>query len=339
MIGGSYGRNTFARGLLAAMVLSAVACGGAAGRATPTLSAGPSLPALPDPALALPDGARWILVADLKRAFADPALGRLLDVLLPERRLTEWSSRYGVDPRSVHRVAIGAYPGGPLLVARGGFNAAQAVAKTAVAMELTETISEPPRARVVGLIGAERYLVAAVAEDGVVLGESAPEGWTSLLRYLDGKSPEPPSGLARAAHYHEASVQGAPFTLYMVEPLALPLDTPIGLMLAGQQQLSVTLTSAEPERIALWVVLSGEFPETIEENLRTFVGSLALEPLGAALGIGESLTSLRIDRQTDRVLIRVSLPTDRVVRGLETLFGADIWHLLEPEQPSAVHPN
>lgn len=317
---------------VAFLIAWAAACGGASPPPTAAVdSTAATLPELPEPALALPEGARWILLVEPKQVFGNPGLRRLIDVLMPERRLAAWSSRYAIDPSTVERVAVGSYTGGQLLVARGGLDAEPVLKAAAAEMDATETISDPPRPRVVGLIGTDRYSLAAVGQDGLVLGEGAPESWSVLMRFLDGHSTDMPApSVTRSVHREPAEAEHSSLVLHILEPLGLPLETPIGLVFAGQQQLSATLTSTDPARLELWIALSGEFPDTIEANLQTLARSIALEPLGTALGIADALPTLRIERQQNIVTVRATLTTDRVIRGLDALFGADLWRLMEP---------
>lgn len=274
------------------------------------------------------------MVAEPRRAFADPNFGRLLAVLFPERRLDSWKERYAIDLRRVGKLAVGAYDDGSLLVARGGFDADRVVRAAVEAMDLTETVATTPHERAVGLIGGQRYLLASVPHDGLVLGEDAPESWGRLLRYLDGDpSAVVTPALAGARLRDLAEAQAAPLALHVLAPLDLPADTGVGVILAGTEQIALTLTPDGDSRVSLWLSLHGTFPSTIEDNLRRLAESLATEPLGAALGIGEAIPSLRIrvhdNQQT--VTADLTLTTARVVRGLELLFGADLWRLLEPE--------
>jgi hypothetical protein len=197
-------------------------------------------------------------------------------------------------------------------------------------MEVDETTTDQPRPLTIGLIGSDRYLFAAVEAEDLVMGVGAPESWNVLFRYLDGESPTPPeASLAHATQRRAAAAQEAPLTLYLLAPLGLPTDASVGQVLAGQQQLAATLTSVDPAQVEVWVALSGEFPDTIEDNLRALFRAVAAEPLGAALGLAAGLNSLRVEAVEGVVTIRVSLPTDRVVLGLETLFGVELWKLME----------
>jgi hypothetical protein len=176
----------------------------------------------------------------------------------------------------------------------------------------------------------------------LVLGEGAPESWGRLLRYLDGDSSAVVTpGLAGARLRDLAEAQAAPLALHVLAPPDLPTDTGVGVILAGTEQMALTLTPDGDSRVSLWLSLHGRFPSTIEDNLRSLAASLADEPLGAALGIAEAIPSLRVtlgeDQQT--VTAELKLSTSRVVRGLELLFGADLWRLLEPGNEPAQDAN
>lgn len=327
--GVSLGLITIAIGLGSATA----GCGSSSSQVTPQ-SASPQLPELGDPAAALPDGAQWVVVAEPRRAFADPNFGRLLAVLLPERRLDSWKERYAIDLRRVDKLAVGAYEDGSLLVARGGFDAGEVVRAAVEAMDLTETVATTPHERAAGLIGGRRYLLASAAQDGLVLGEGAPESWGRLLRYLDGDpSAVVTPGLAGAPLRELAEAQAAPLALHVLAPLDLPGDAGVGVILAGTEQIALTLAPDGDSRVSLWLSLHGRFPTTIEDNLRRLAESLAQEPLGAALGIGEAIPSLRVSLHDNQqtVTAELSLTTARLARGLELLFGADLWRLIEPE--------
>jgi len=313
--------------------MAASGCGSSSSQVAPQ-GASRQLPDLGDPAAALPDGAQWIVVAEPRRAFADPNFGRLLAVLFPERRLDGWKQRYAIDLRQVSKLAVGAYGDGSLLVARGGFDATKVVRAAVEAMDLTETVATTPHHRAVGLIGGQRYLVASAAHDGLVLGEGAPESWGRLLRYLGGDpSAVVTPSLAGAPLRDLAEAQAAPLALHVLAPLDLPADTGVGVILAETEQMALTLTPDGDSQVSLWLSLRGRFPSTIEDNLRSLAESLADEPLGAALGIGEAIPSLRVSLHDDQqtVTAELTLTTSRLVRGLELLFGADLWRLLEPE--------
>lgn len=317
--------------ILGVSLQSVLGCGGAARtRARVDAVTSHGRPELPPPALALPTGAHWLLIAEPRRVLSNPALRRIFDTLLPERRVAAWSERYALDPTQVEELAVGGYRDGQLMVARGGVHPRAVVDAAARAMEVNETTTDRPRPLAVGLIGPSRYLVAAVGEDSLVVAEGSPRSWNVLFDYLDGDSTAPlASALEHASHRQAASSRQAPLTLHMLAPLALPMDTPIGMVLAGQEQLAATLTSTEPAHVDLWIALSGEFPTTIEENLRAFVRALATEPLGAALGLAAAVDSLSVNRRGRVVTIQATLPTDRLVIGLETLFGVDLRKLLE----------
>jgi len=307
------------------------ACGGGPRAPAPVgVPASPAPPALPSPALALPTGAQWLLFAEPQRVLTNPALRRIFDTLMPERRLTAWSERFAIDPTKVQDVAVGGYADGQLLVAHGGLDAPRIVGAADVAMDLNETTTDRPRPLTIGLIGSSRYMVAAVADDSLVVGEGAPTAWNAMFAYLNGDTAAPPeAALAHATHRSAAEDQQPSLTFHMLAPLELPLDTPIGVVLAGERQLSATMTSTDPARVDIWVALSGEFPDTIEDNLRSLVAALAAEPLGAALGLAGAMQSLRVERTAGTVTLHASLPTNRVVLGLETLFGADLWKLID----------
>lgn len=283
---------------------------------------------LPRPALAIPKGARWLVLAEPRRLLETPALRRVFDVLMPPERLAKWSERYVIDPTTVDAAALAGYPSGELLVAHGEFDAANVVRASTDAMDATETASEEPRPLGIGLIGEGRYLLAGEG-DSLVVGHGAPEGWTALFRYLDGATDDPGSALSDAIHRDLAATQQAPLVFHMLEPLGLPLETPIGLVLAGEQQVSVTLSSSDPDQLSVWVALSGEFPDTIEDNLRAFIGALAHEPLGEALGLAAAFETLRVQRADGLVTLYAVLPTERVVRGLRTLFAVDLRDLFQ----------
>lgn len=319
--------------LPALLLVCLAACGGSTAEGPPASSHSVALPTLAAPALALPEGARWLLLTEPSRVLASPALRRAFDVLVPERRRLAWAKRFALDPTNVAQLSVAEYADGVLLVARGALNAPQVVTATEAAMDAVETSSQPPRPRVVGLIGSDRYLLAAAAEDTLVLGQGAPNNWHGLMRFLDGVSPTPPGSPAlHQARLHQATeAEDAPFVLHLLQPLALPLDTAVGVVLAGQQQLSLALSSTDPASIDVWLAMSGEFPETIEDNLRALAASLAAEPLGAALGLTAALSTLRIERDAGVIVLRLQLPTERVIQGLETLFGAELWHLLQAD--------
>jgi hypothetical protein len=138
-----------------------------------------------------------------------------------------------------------------------------------------------------------------------------------------------PAAIRRAAFAAVPEAQAAPLTLHLLAPLALPMDSPLGVVFAQQQQLTACLSSNDPARLDFWIALRGAFPDTVEANLHALVAALAEQPLGAALGLGTIGDTLRVHAEADTVTIQGAVATDRVVLGLQTLFGVQLWELLD----------
>jgi hypothetical protein len=117
--------------------------------------------------------------------------------------------------------------------------------------------------------------------------------------------------------------------LYVPEPLELPPELGLSVLLARQRALAAVATPAGPSRAAVGVQLIGEFPATAEENFETLVTSIASQDLGAALGMREALPTLSVQVGQNSVLVGLELHAETLALGLRTLFGGEIAELLQ----------
>lgn len=136
------------------------------------------------------------------------------------------------------------------------------------------------------------------------------------------------------------------FRWFELAPIRLPLDSPLGLVLAQEEHLEVCLSipeaishaapnsiEASPDeppnehgrapKLVVNAVLMGEFPETAPLNLRAFILQVHASPIGQMLLPEVELNSLTIEaRDTgNRLEIHLELPVNTLAAGARRAFG------------------
>jgi hypothetical protein len=74
--------------------------------------------------------------------------------------------------------------------------------------------------------------------------------------------------------------------------------------------------------------IRGEFPDSADDNFRHLVESMSRDGLGAALGIGGSIETLRIQVDGDRAQLSMDIDASALARGLAIVVGGDLWELV-----------
>ena len=191
-----------------------------------------------------------------------------------------------------------------------------------------ESSVDEPIVRRAGFLGASRAEVMALSERTVVYVEGTPQLAAAVLtaaREHESERESALSGLSFDAHAE------APFVIYGPQPLDMPADTGIGLLLSRERTMVVSLT---PEEDVLRVVAEfrGEFPPDAHDNFRALAASIAESDLGAALGARDALPSLRVQADEELVVLRAAVDPSALAAGLRALFVAEIAELIDGVQ-------
>ncbi len=272
----------------------------------------------------VPGSPDLIVVARPAELLETPATRAIVDVIVDEPGRQNLYDRSGVDVTAVSELVYVDYgdrrslrlarmPSGPAIV-------------VANARDLQiQTSTDGVITRRSGHDGIRHRELVAV--DGVVM--MGHEVGTQIATVLDGvreaRLPPPPEGDWAALR---ARFVDAPLVFFAPDPLGLPPEG-IGLLLARERALAVAVRPRDETSIEVVVAMRGEMPDGIEENLRTWITSMAGADLGRALGLGEALHSLEVDRIPEGVELRLDWPVVPLVRGLRLLFHDDIRAIVE----------
>ncbi len=278
----------------------------------------------------MPTGATLVAVVQPARLFAVAPTARVVGAIFPDPQLDRFSVRTGVDPRSLLELVIALHPDGRVVIARGPIDAPFAVREAGARMAPVESSVDEPIVRRAGFLGASRAEVIALSEDTVVYVEGTPQLAAAVL----GAARQPES--ERASALEGLSFEGhveAPLVIYGPRPLAMPTDSGIGLLLARESTMAVSL---RPERDALRVLADfrGEFPPDAQENFRALAESIAESDLGAALGARDALPSLRVQADEELVTLSATVDPSTLAAGLRALFVAEIEELIDGAEPA-----
>jgi len=233
--------------------------------------------------------------------------------------------RTAIDLLSIQETALSFYDDETLLLARGPYAAEEVVTVVGMHMRvLLQEDSEPTR--ISGTYDG-RTLVHAAAIGPREIALSRGEGSTlsRLLQLIHGRENRAPDRLNVAdirlalnglTHTHLRILVGS--------PPRLPLDSPLGLLLANQRALAIAIGDEGPSHLGIELAFVGEFPEGAEANFRHWIGAMATDDLGRVMGLDTSLASLDIVASPDRIIVSFALPSEQVVRGVRILFDAEI---------------
>lgn len=326
-------RTPFARCLRACAgllsLLLAVGCGG-------------PQPAAPRPAprplgeltTLLPADSTVVVVARPAELLANGATERVVRALFPFDQLDRFAQRSGVDPRSLDELVIAEHPAGRVVLARGPYDAPFAVREAGERMAPLESSTEQPRVRRVGFLGNRRVDLTALSPHAVLWIEGAPQLAAEVLAAADRAESERRHALAiSSAAALRRAAGDAPFALYALAPLGLPLDTGIGMLLARERALSAWARPSDGGALQIAVELHGEFPDGAGENFRALARSIGDTDLGAALGVPDAIPTLRIEAEPRRVRASAELDPGVLAVGLRTLLYAEMRELLGEGAP------
>lgn len=322
--------------VLAAWVLGVwAACGG-----SPTRSDLPSSRIVFEGALTdlLPEDPKLVVMARPRELFGDPTSRLVIDAIIPDDRFENYRQHTGIDPRELDELVWAELDEGSLCVIRGPFNAPLAVAEMGRQMLPLESSSEEPFLRRGGHYAGARRDLMSLSNETLVAVTGAPPLSRELLeriasdqRDLDARrDPSNPAIASGSGFNGWRGDRDAPFIVVVPGPLGLPADSGVGLLLARERTLTVSVTPDGAGAVLLQIDLEGEFPPGADRNFRALAESLAATDLGAALGMRDALSSLSIAADDAHVSLRAMLPARVLAAGLRVLFQAEITELLEP---------
>lgn len=279
----------------------------------------------------VPEGSTLLLLTEPSALFDAPASRRVIDAIVPAERLDRFSARTGVDPRTLTELVYAVHPDGQVVLARGPVDAAFAVREAGERMAPVESSVDEPFVRRVGFLGSQRVDLAAIAPNTIAWVAGTPQLAAGVLAAADLDEDERDHAFRGHTAELRRELSPAPFAVFAPEPLDLPRDTGVGMLMAREEALAATARPHETGDGALSVraELRGEFPPGAHENFRALARSIAESDLGAAIGARDALPSLRVEAEDDRVAMSAELPADVLAAGLRMLLVAEIDELLE----------
>ena len=296
-----------------------VACGAAA--PTPQPSTEAALNPIPDElTMLIPGRPDWVVRMMPTELLAQPAFEMLLAPVLTESWRDRFQLRTNVRPEQIQDLVYAGYgERGFVVIARAPASAPEVARATGMRMTPVEVSSDEPLVRRIGHLGPNRREVAALGSDVLLYaGGEVGRETAQIMEWVRS---------SEQAMLHRRLYTDAPVQLLRDIPLGIPTETPIGLVLADQQTLHVSV-SAQGSVLNLSADLGGSFPTTVADNLRSWLASIARSDLGRAFGINTAVETLEITSRESNVQISLSIDAAAVAHGVELVFAEDWRELL-----------
>ncbi|MCA9600716.1 MAG: hypothetical protein R3A78_06730 [Polyangiales bacterium] len=278
-----------------------------------------------DALCALPTGATTVARLEPDAVMADPGLRALLDVVVPRRRESLVRARFGFALGEAKEIVWASYDGGELLLVTLDGAAADAVRAGAAHMDV-ERSSDAPVTRRGGFSGKVPRELVAIREHTLVVGSGDLTPLYDLLRTEFELREGAESTACMGAIPEDLPARGAgsvaPFTVWWPEPLALPEDAPIALLLAEERSMRVTLRPAGEQAI-VHVTLRGAFPRTAPDNFRALVAAVASSSFARLFGLERLPETLEVQSAPGGIELEARVLSDKVADGLRTAFTAE----------------
>ncbi len=312
------------------LIAASLACGGP--RPRPTLVEPPPL----RPLEVAPAGATRVLM--LRPAeLMDSSLAPSVQAVLTPSALDRIDLYFGLRPSDVVQCVYATYGEHDWLLVRTHQSLTDTARAIASRMNTIEFESDAPIYRRAGWIGTERREVALLGEHLLAYGEPSP-AFSRLVARAQESSDQPSladqlaplQATASATEATEASVEGPPFRLYELTPLPFPLESPLGLLLTGQQALRLDLQPVD-SLVRVSIKLFGEFPSGIQENFRRLAEVLSESDVGRLAGLPEVLPSLESHRTDGEVALSLSWTSESFRRAVSRLLAPDLRALMAPD--------
>lgn len=301
-------------------------CVGGCGGSAPSVNTG-TLDRVPERVEQLmPEGASLLVSLHPRRMRQDPALREMVESISGPGFLASIEARTGVDLLDLERLALGVYGDDTLVIGRSPHAAADIVTVLGMRMNGVLSSSDSPPRRV-GFMHGQLWHAAALNDRTFAVaigdGEMLPE---LFARVRAGRWEEGSRGATQVDDVQRAVERHArgPVEFVLPEPLQLPENSPIGLVLAQERAMSLSLRAEEASHMVVEMGIIGEFPEHAERNLRQWVSSMAETELGTLLGLQLGIDSLRVQVAAGDAWVQIRLPAQALSRGLRVLFGAEL---------------
>lgn len=192
----------------------------------------------------VPADAREVFALRPPELLASESTRPLIDAIAPPEWRRSLGDRTGVYAEDVSELLLARWEDGAWWALVRVPRATDVVRAATARMAPVEVESEAPFVRRIGYLAEERYELVALSPELLLVARGRPEGVIALLRALQHpRATAEPRPLLRS--------DGAAW-LALPQPLGLPLDTPVGLLLAQQTGLRVEArpTSASPSTSA-----------------------------------------------------------------------------------------
>lgn len=275
----------------------------------------------------IPTDAREVLVLQPRALLGSPAIAPLVEVVAPRTWRRALGDRTGVFAEDIEELVVCRWDTGEWWALARVPRAPDVVRAAVPRMVPVEVSADEPFVRRVGYLADERYELVALGPELLLVAQGRGAVVARLLQALQQPvSEHSMPSWARNLH--------APLALALPHPLALPLDTSVGLLLAQQRSLRVDVEPRE-QALRVTVRLEAELPDGAEANFRVLLEALAASELGRALGLSEALPTLEIQRREAGVDVRAIFDPSTLARGIHLLFRAEIADIVrDPASPA-----
>lgn len=275
----------------------------------------------------VPAESRLVVYARPTVLMEHPATERVVRAVFDDEQMARYQARTGVDPRTLDTLVIAVVEEGTIILARGMRDADFAVREAGERMAPMEASVDEPFVRRAGFIGARRADMAALDPHTIAWIDGTPQLAAAVLAAAN--LPEEEREHRLTAHVElRAEVADAPFAVLAPQPLGLPIDSGIGLLLAREEAMVVAVRGAR-DRLRVQADLAGEFPPGAVDNFRAFAESMAASDLGAALGARDALPTLTLEVSEEAVRARAEVDPAIVAAGLRAVLMAEMRELID----------
>lgn len=274
-----------------------------------------------------PSSASYVVHASPQALWQSSGFRQIVDPLFPADRLQAFSDRTGIRIPELREALYADLGAGRFLIACRAESAPDVVRAAGMRMNTIEVSADEPVMRRVGFLGTERRDLAAVGDDLLLVGADATAELAAILRGIEhAELPEAALRGEDGASLRQAF--NSPLVVYAPHPLDLPLDSPIGLILAQERAAAIAVRPLE-DSLEVRARVIGELPEGAEANFRSFLESLSHSDLGRILGINAALASLEIQMAPDLADLRSQWPVGQLSRAIRVLFTEELQALVE----------
>ncbi|MCA9577852.1 MAG: hypothetical protein R3B40_19085 [Polyangiales bacterium] len=245
-----------------------------------------------------------------------------MEVAFPEAQRRGFERLFVVRATEVREATLTRWgQDGFVALVRGDFRGRDVVRALGMRMNTVEVTREEP-ARRVGFLGTVRR--EALELDAATFAYSGDAG--PAMAHI--ASDAPPDSAANTDRTRlEELLDPAPVRYFHLRPVAPPPDSPLYLVFSQQRAAGIGLRMVGADTAELQVVLTGAFPSTIEDNLRTLVGHLLRSDLGHTL-IGREPPAVAVQVGEHFVGLRVPVRVSTLQAGLRVLFVDGLAELL-----------